>query len=129
MKVIGTYKYPFAISPTPSSRYFQSSVLQSKQISRLPETDMSKIQKAWFFNQYGSIEYGSIDVFQFLQFGELPVPKPGPGHLLVKIRAAALNPLDYRRLGGFYRSVDSDFPVLTWALFFLFLTKAHHLSF
>jgi len=65
---------------------------------------MSKLQKAWFYN-----EYGSIDV---LQFGEVPVPKPGPTQLLVKIRAAALNPTDFRRRNGLFGSEDSDFPVV-----------------
>eukprot|EP00253_Pinus_taeda_P020108 PITA_20108 len=65
---------------------------------------MSKLQKAWFYN-----EYGSIDV---LQFGEVPVPKPGPSQLLVKIRAAALNPTDFRRRNGLFGSEDSDFPVV-----------------
>ena len=67
---------------------------------------MSKLQKAWFYN-----EYGSIDV---LQFGEIPVPKPGPGQLLVKVQAAALNPSDVRRREGegSLRGADSHFPVL-----------------
>lgn len=65
---------------------------------------MSQQQKAWFYN-----EYGSIDV---LQFGEIPVPKPGPGQLLLKIRAAALNPSDVRRREGLLRGADSEFPVL-----------------
>jgi len=65
---------------------------------------MSKLQKAWFYN-----EYGSIDV---LQFGEVPVPTPGPGQLLVKIRAAALNPVDFKRRNGLFRNKDSDFPAV-----------------
>lgn len=64
---------------------------------------MSELQKAWFYN-----EYGSIDV---LQFGEIPVPKPGPGELLVKIRAAALNPVDFKRRNGLFRNAVPDFPV------------------
>jgi len=59
------------------------------------------MQKAWFYN-----EYGSIDV---LQFGELPVPKPGPGQILLQIRAAALNPVDFKRREGLF---GSDFPTV-----------------
>nr|ABK21600.1 unknown [Picea sitchensis] len=62
------------------------------------------MQKAWFYN-----EYGSIDV---LQFGEFPVPKPGPGEILLKIRAAALNPVDYKKREGLFRSADCDFPAV-----------------
>jgi 2-methylene-furan-3-one reductase len=73
------------------------------------------MQKAWFYN-----EYGSIDV---LQFGEFPVPKPGPGEILLKIRAAALNPVDYQKREGLFRSADCDFPVFT-VLCYFFLTEA-----
>jgi len=62
------------------------------------------MQKAWFYN-----EYGSADV---LQFGEFPVPKPGPGQILVKVRAAALNPLDFKRREGGRRRADSNFPAV-----------------
>src|SRR5687768_13159539 len=35
-----------------------------------------------------------------LQFGELPTPRPGPGQVLVKIAASAVNPIDtYIRAG------------------------------
>ncbi|GLJ46172.1 hypothetical protein SUGI_0972590 [Cryptomeria japonica] len=62
------------------------------------------MQKAWFYN-----EYGPLDV---LQFGDFPVPKPGPGQMLVKIRAAALNPVDFKRREGLFRNNDSDFPAV-----------------
>ena len=65
---------------------------------------MSELQKAWFYN-----EYGSVDV---LQFGEVPVPKPGPSQVLIKIRAAALNPVDFKRRQGLFRRADSDFPTV-----------------
>ncbi|XP_057866470.1 2-methylene-furan-3-one reductase isoform X2 [Cryptomeria japonica] len=65
---------------------------------------MRKMQKAWFYN-----EYGSLDV---LQFGDFPVPKPGPGQILVKVRAAALNPMDIKRRKGLFRNNDSDFPAV-----------------
>ncbi len=36
-------------------------------------------------------EHGDLDV---LQYGDLPTPQPGPGEVLVRLRAAALNRLD-----------------------------------
>jgi len=42
--------------------------------------------KAVFFQQHGGLEV--------LQFGELPAPVPGPGEVLVHLKAAALNRLD-----------------------------------
>ncbi|XP_057866468.2 2-methylene-furan-3-one reductase [Cryptomeria japonica] len=61
--------------------------------------------KAWFYN-----EYGSLDV---LQFGEVPDPSLGPGQVLIKIRAAALNPVDFKiRQYGIFRSADAPFPMV-----------------
>lgn len=73
--------------------------------------DMTKMQKAWYYK-----EYGSIDV---LEFGEFPVPKPGPGQILVKVRAAALNPVDFKKREGLFKTNDSDFPVFTCFAFAL----------
>ncbi|KAH9320856.1 hypothetical protein KI387_015495 [Taxus chinensis] len=61
-------------------------------------------QKAWFHNKYGSVDV--------LQLGEFPVPKAGPGFVLVKVRAAALNPVDCKRREGVFQHNDSEFPTV-----------------
>jgi NADPH:quinone reductase-like Zn-dependent oxidoreductase len=43
--------------------------------------------------------YGSPDV---LRCEEVPKPTPGDGEVLVRIRAAAANPMDYGLMGGVY---------------------------
>jgi len=48
-----------------------------------PEKDA---MKAVFFHEHGGLEV--------LQYGDLPTPEPGPGEVLVRLRAAALNRLD-----------------------------------
>jgi NADPH2:quinone reductase len=59
--------------------------------------------KAAFIN-----ETGEPDV---LQYGELPTPEPGPGEVLVKIGAAALNPIDtYIRSGAV--ALPIEFPYI-----------------
>src|SRR3954470_1701681 len=46
-----------------------------------------------------------------LTIAELPVPRPGPGQILVKIAASTINPTDLRVITGDYRDlVDLQFP-------------------
>lgn len=42
----------------------------------------------------------------------IPVPKPGPGDILVKVKAAALNPADWKAHKGF---VSVTFPAILGA--------------
>ncbi len=55
-------------------------------------------------------EYGSADV---LQLTELPEPHIGPDTLVVRVRAAAVNPVDTKARGGYLEGlVDPIFPVI-----------------
>jgi len=42
--------------------------------------------KAIFFHTHGGVEV--------LEYGDFPTPEPGPGQVLVRLEAAALNRLD-----------------------------------
>ena len=57
--------------------------------------------KAVFFEAHGDKDN--------LRWGELPDPKPGPGQVLIRLQAAALNHLDLWVLGGL-PSLELDFP-------------------
>ncbi|XP_062156845.1 2-methylene-furan-3-one reductase-like isoform X1 [Alnus glutinosa] len=60
------------------------------------------MQKAWFYEEYGPKEA--------LKQGDFPVPTPLHNQLLVQVRAAALNPIDFKRR---QRPIfPSDFPVV-----------------
>lgn len=63
-----------------------------------------EMQKAWFYNEYGPAEV--------LQCGEYPVPELGANQVLVRVRAAALNPLDFIRRNGLLKDFDSKFPAV-----------------
>ncbi|MFS0694912.1 NADP-dependent oxidoreductase [Streptomyces nitrosporeus] len=54
--------------------------------------------------------YGSAGV---LEYGERPDPKVGPDTVLVKVRAAAVNPVDWKAREGYLRStLEAVFPVV-----------------
>ena len=51
---------------------------------------------------YGFVETGGPEKQAFL---DVPVPDPGPGELLVRVRAAGVNPGDWRLREGAYGTV------------------------
>ncbi|MGW4440887.1 NADP-dependent oxidoreductase [Streptomyces sp. NPDC004596] len=62
--------------------------------------------KAISYSRYGGPEV--------LEYGEVPDPKVGPDTVLVKVRAAAVNPVDWKCREGHLDSIlDAVFPVVT----------------
>ncbi|MDT9686503.1 NADP-dependent oxidoreductase [Streptomyces sp. TRM76323] len=54
--------------------------------------------------------YGGPEV---LEYGDRPVPKVGPDKVLVKVRAAAVNPVDWKCQAGYLDTIlDAFFPVV-----------------
>ncbi|MCO5600115.1 hypothetical protein L7F22_054223 [Adiantum nelumboides] len=62
-------------------------------------------QKAWYYDEYGAAK----DV---LKFGEVAVPQLQPEQVLVKVKAAALNPVDFKRRLGKIKATDSPLPTV-----------------
>lgn len=59
--------------------------------------------KAYVFKEYGGPETQ--------EFVERPKPEPGAGELLVRVRAAAVNPVDWKIRGGYLREfIPKDLP-------------------
>ncbi|XP_057427063.1 2-methylene-furan-3-one reductase-like, partial [Lotus japonicus] len=62
--------------------------------------------KAWIYSEHGK----SSDVLKFEN--NLPTPKPRPDQVLIKVVAAALNPIDFIKTQGHYQDSDSPFPIV-----------------
>jgi NADPH:quinone reductase-like Zn-dependent oxidoreductase len=48
---------------------------------------------------------------EVLSLVEVPVGKPGPGQVLIEVRAAGVNPIDYKRYQGRYGATADQFPI------------------
>ncbi|QHO43471.1 2-methylene-furan-3-one reductase isoform X2 [Arachis hypogaea] len=60
--------------------------------------------KAWVYNEYGNIEETlKLD-------SNIALPQLKDDQVLIKVVAAALNPVDYKRALGFFKDSDSPFP-------------------
>ncbi|KAJ7528740.1 hypothetical protein O6H91_15G016900 [Diphasiastrum complanatum] len=66
---------------------------------------MVELQKAWVYKEYGKFQ----DV---LKLDEIPVPEVTPDQVLVKVEAAALNPIDFKRGLGYFSKTDSPLPTV-----------------
>lgn len=61
--------------------------------------------KAWAYSEYGNIE----DTLKFES--NIPIPQIKEDEVLIKVAAAALNPVDYKRAHGYFKNTDSPLPV------------------
>ncbi|XP_023895222.2 2-methylene-furan-3-one reductase [Quercus suber] len=62
--------------------------------------------KAWVYSEYGK----SVDVLKL--DSNVTVPEVKEDQVLIKVVAAALNPIDYKRLLGFFKASDSPLPTV-----------------
>ncbi|KAK7395677.1 hypothetical protein VNO78_16242 [Psophocarpus tetragonolobus] len=60
--------------------------------------------KAWTYSEYGK----SKEVLKFNQ--SVPLPEVKEDQVLIKVAAASLNPIDYKRMEGFFKDTDSPLP-------------------
>jgi NADPH2:quinone reductase len=54
-------------------------------------------------------EYGDVDVLRFV---EVDVPPPGPGEVTVDVRAAGMNPVDFKIISGAYNRNPDALPLV-----------------
>lgn len=71
-----------------------------------PSSDsIPSVNKAWIFSEYGK----SSDILKFDH--NVPVPQVREDQVLIKVVAASLNPVDYKRMHGLLKQVD-DLPIV-----------------
>jgi NADPH:quinone reductase-like Zn-dependent oxidoreductase len=61
--------------------------------------------QAVFYEQYGDVSA--------LQFGDRPRPSIGANDVLVEMRAAGLNPVDFKIRAGYIQNWPQQFPIIT----------------
>ncbi|CAA2986929.1 2-methylene-furan-3-one reductase-like [Olea europaea subsp. europaea] len=61
--------------------------------------------KAWVYNEYGGVEVLKFEA-------DFPVPEVKDDQVLVKVAAASLNPVDYKRRLGNFKAIDSKPPTV-----------------
>ena len=50
-------------------------------------------------------KFGSREV---MKFRKLPTPTPGPNEILLKVKAASINPVDWKIREGLFPAIKSD---------------------
>ncbi|KAB1200769.1 hypothetical protein CJ030_MR0G006355 [Morella rubra] len=90
---------PFCPSVSASSQVAPASAEASKA-SSIPSE-----MKAWLYG-----EYGGVDVLKFEP--KVTVPEVKEDQVLVKVVAAALNPVDFKRRQGKFKATDSPLPTV-----------------
>lgn len=60
--------------------------------------------KAWVYDEYGGVDVLKIDE-------KVTVPQVKEDQVLIKVFAAALNPVDFKRRQGKFKATDSPLPV------------------
>lgn len=67
-------------------------------------TDVPATMKAWAYEEYGDASVLKLDE-------SVSVPAVGEDQVLVRVAAAALNPVDSKRRMGKFKATDSPLPV------------------
>ncbi|XVF60307.1 hypothetical protein PTKIN_Ptkin08bG0034700 [Pterospermum kingtungense] len=62
--------------------------------------------KAWSYSEYGK----SSDVLKL--HSDVVVPQPNDDQVLVKVVAAGINPVDFKRMLGMFKQIDSPLPII-----------------
>ncbi|XP_027345991.1 NADPH-dependent alkenal/one oxidoreductase, chloroplastic isoform X2 [Abrus precatorius] len=96
------HKVPFSVRPGRVLVKSQATAPASSEAVKV--TPVASEMKAWVYG-----EYGGVDVLKF--DSNVGVPEVKEDQVLVKVVAAALNPVDAKRRQGKFKATDSPLPV------------------
>ncbi|KAL8106322.1 hypothetical protein AgCh_029924 [Apium graveolens] len=68
-------------------------------------TTIPSVMKAWMYDEYGGVEVLKFDT-------SVSVPEVKDDQVLIKVAAAALNPVDFKRRLGKFKATDSPLPTV-----------------
>lgn len=85
-------------------RISASSQSTSAAINVTADASIPKEMKAWVYSEYGGVDVLKLE-------SDIAVPEVKEDQVLIKVVAAALNPVDAKRRQGKFKATDSPLPV------------------
>jgi len=100
---VRSLKAPFSARPARVLVKAQATAPASSEAVKL--TAVPSEMKAWVYGEYGGVDVLKLD-------SNVAVPDVKEDQVLVKVVAAALNPVDGKRRQGKFKATDSPLPVI-----------------
>lgn len=101
-----TYSVQRGSFPPPHPlRIFASSQTAPSAETSTTSSSIPSTMKAWTYSEYGGVEVLKVD-------SNVAVPEINDDQVLIKVAAAALNPVDSKRRIGKFKATDSPLPVI-----------------
>lgn len=82
-----------------------SSQSASAAVNVTADASIPKEMKAWVYSEYGGVDVLKLE-------SNIAVPEIKEDQVLIKVVAAALNPVDAKRRQGKFKATDSPLPVI-----------------
>ncbi|GAB2279662.1 hypothetical protein Dimus_014307 [Dionaea muscipula] len=94
-----------ARSPDPLILRVVCATSQASPVSLASSSSIPTEMKAWVYHEYGGVDVLQLDP-------QVVVPQVNDDQVLVKVVAAALNPVDFKRRLGKFKATDSPLPTV-----------------
>ena len=96
--------HKLTLSTSPSLRVFASSQASPASTEAPKLSTIPSQMKAWVYGEYGGVDVLKLE-------SNVSVPDVKDDQVLIKVAAAALNPVDFKRRQGKFKNTDSPLPV------------------